>query len=75
VDLRDERGTASLVRVRNPYGDETEWRGAWSDQFVYSFSSFITDNIIQAYFTPPNAPTPLLVEANLQLIIAPSQGP
>ncbi|KAK8765743.1 hypothetical protein V5799_031648 [Amblyomma americanum] len=26
------KGRMPLIRLRNPWGDDTEWRGAWSDQ-------------------------------------------
>lgn len=26
----------SLIRVRNPWGDDVEWNGPWSDQLVYN---------------------------------------
>ena len=25
-------GQIPMVRIRNPWGNEAEWRGAWSDQ-------------------------------------------
>ena len=25
-------GLIHLIRIRNPWGDETEWQGAWSDK-------------------------------------------
>ena len=28
------QGKIPLVRVRNPWGNECEWRGAWSDKYV-----------------------------------------
>ncbi|PRD24555.1 UNVERIFIED_CONTAM: CalpA [Trichonephila clavipes] len=28
------RGKIPLLRIRNPWGNECEWRGAWSDRFV-----------------------------------------
>lgn len=33
VDIQTPRvtGKIPLVRVRNPWGNETEWKGAWSD--------------------------------------------
>ncbi|XP_060077139.1 calpain-B-like isoform X2 [Ylistrum balloti] len=34
VDIKTPRtsGRIPMVRVRNPWGNETEWKGAWSDQ-------------------------------------------
>lgn len=32
VDTPAVSGTIPLVRVRNPWGDSHEWRGAWSDE-------------------------------------------
>lgn len=28
------QGKIPLVRVRNPWGNECEWKGAWSDKYV-----------------------------------------
>jgi calpain len=25
-------GQISMIRIRNPWGNEAEWKGAWSDQ-------------------------------------------
>lgn len=27
-------GKIPLLRIRNPWGNEAEWKGAWSDRFV-----------------------------------------
>ena len=27
-----KKGSEELVRVRNPWGNECEWKGAWSDK-------------------------------------------
>ena len=27
-----KRGVIQLIRLRNPWGDEVEWHGAWSDK-------------------------------------------
>ncbi|CAH8528468.1 unnamed protein product [Heterobilharzia americana] len=32
ISLPDKSGKIPLVRVRNPWGDESEWKGAWSDK-------------------------------------------
>ncbi|XP_076473056.1 calpain-B-like [Babylonia areolata] len=32
--IRHEMGEEKLVRLRNPWGDATEWRGSWSDDDV-----------------------------------------
>lgn len=32
--IRHEMGEEKLVRLRNPWGDATEWRGSWSDNDV-----------------------------------------
>ena len=29
---RDVRGKIPLVRLRNPHGNEKEWKGDWSDK-------------------------------------------
>lgn len=31
IDTGNKRGVFPLVRVRNPWGNETEWKGPWSD--------------------------------------------
>ncbi|XP_067932406.1 calpain-A-like [Watersipora subatra] len=31
VKVRHKMGTEKLLRIRNPWGNETEWKGAWSD--------------------------------------------
>ena len=31
VDTGSKRGLFPLVRIRNPWGDDTEWKGSWSD--------------------------------------------
>ena len=31
IDTGFRRGTVPLVRIRNPWGNEAEWNGAWSD--------------------------------------------
>jgi calpain len=28
------QGKIPLIRVRNPWGNEAEWKGAWSDKYV-----------------------------------------
>ncbi|XP_005105403.1 calpain-A [Aplysia californica] len=32
--IKHKMGEEKLLRVRNPWGDETEWRGSWSDNDV-----------------------------------------
>jgi calpain, invertebrate len=32
IDTGRKKGTFPLVRIRNPWGNDTEWKGAWSDQ-------------------------------------------
>ena len=34
MQLDTDDGEVQLVRVRNPWGNECEWKGAWSDQLV-----------------------------------------
>ncbi len=29
-------GEIQLLRIRNPWGNEAEWKGAWGDRFVAS---------------------------------------
>ena len=36
VQIDTEDGEVQLVRVRNPWGNECEWKGAWSDQLVWN---------------------------------------
>jgi len=31
VKVRHKMGTEKLLRIRNPWGNETEWKGSWSD--------------------------------------------
>lgn len=31
------QGKIPLIRIRNPWGNEAEWKGAWSDQYVFLF--------------------------------------
>ena len=31
---------AKLIRLRNPHGNSSEWKGAWSDRY-WSFSKFL----------------------------------
>ena len=31
IDTGNKRGLFPLIRVRNPWGNETEWKGPWSD--------------------------------------------
>lgn len=39
------QGKIPLVRVRNPWGNECEWKGAWSDKYVAFVKSLIYDYI------------------------------
>ncbi|CAH8514697.1 unnamed protein product [Schistosoma intercalatum] len=32
ISIPNKTGKIPLVRVRNPWGDESEWKGAWSDK-------------------------------------------
>jgi calpain len=34
MDIRTPRmsGQIPMIRIRNPWGNEAEWKGAWSDQ-------------------------------------------
>lgn len=32
IDHMKVQGKIPLVRIRNPWGNEAEWKGAWSDQ-------------------------------------------
>lgn len=34
VKIRHKMGSEKLLRIRNPWGNETEWRGSWSDKYV-----------------------------------------
>lgn len=36
VKVRHKMGTEKLLRIRNPWGNETEWKGSWSDKWVCS---------------------------------------
>ena len=31
IDTGRKKGLFPLVRIRNPWGNDTEWKGAWSD--------------------------------------------
>ncbi|PAA60754.1 hypothetical protein BOX15_Mlig019924g1 [Macrostomum lignano] len=31
VNLRGKKGAVQLLRIRNPWGNEAEWKGAWGD--------------------------------------------
>jgi hypothetical protein len=46
VDIQTPRtsGKIPLIRVRNPWGNEAEWKGAWSDKWVN-----ISDEWLQSY--------------------------
>ena len=41
VNARGRRGPieVDLIRVRNPWGNEREWNGPWSDRYIF-FSIF-----------------------------------
>ena len=39
--IQSNRGIEELVRVRNPWGNECEWTGAWSDGYVVQFKLFV----------------------------------
>lgn len=28
-------GQIPMIRIRNPWGNEAEWKGAWSDQYDF----------------------------------------
>ncbi|XP_074642195.1 calpain-B-like [Tubulanus polymorphus] len=32
LKIRHQKGEVKLVRIRNPWGDGTEWKGSWSDK-------------------------------------------
>lgn len=32
VNLNGKQGKIPLVRIRNPWGNEFEWKGAWGDK-------------------------------------------
>jgi calpain len=34
VQTSKVKGKMQMVRVRNPWGNECEWKGAWSDKWV-----------------------------------------
>jgi len=36
VDIKTAKvqGKIPLIRVRNPWGNECEWKGPWSDKYV-----------------------------------------
>ena len=38
IKLGGQKGKIPLVRVRNPWGNETEWKGPWCDK--YGISAF-----------------------------------
>lgn len=40
VKIRYKMGTEKLLRIRNPWGNETEWKGSWSDKSVSNTSLF-----------------------------------
>ena len=44
VDIQTSRmkGKIPMVRVRNPWGNEAEWKGAWSDKSVPPLTSRLT---------------------------------
>ena len=29
------KGKIPMIRIRNPWGNEAEWKGAWSDKYVH----------------------------------------
>lgn len=44
VDTGRKTGLFPLIRIRNPWGNDTEWKGAWSDGSVewrWDFTAFI----------------------------------
>ena len=32
--IKHDMGQDKLLRIRNPWGNEIEWKGSWSDQLV-----------------------------------------
>nr|CAD7262905.1 unnamed protein product [Timema shepardi] len=32
----EDRGSVQMIRVRNPWADDSEWTGPWSDRFAFS---------------------------------------
>lgn len=39
IQMPNRHGTIPLLRLRNPWGNEAEWNGPWSDQWVLSLHS------------------------------------
>ena len=35
VSAGEKHGKIPLIRIRNPWGNEAEWNGAWSDKYVF----------------------------------------
>ena len=36
--IKHQRGEEKMVRIRNPWGDNNEWKGSWSDKYVLYLS-------------------------------------
>ena len=34
ITTNNKTGKIPMVRIRNPWGNECEWKGAWSDKYV-----------------------------------------
>ena len=41
VKSGSQTGSIPMVRVRNPWGDSHEWKGAWSDKYVLRCAFFV----------------------------------
>ena len=37
IETPQASGEIPLIRIRNPWGNEAEWNGAWSDRYVGNF--------------------------------------
>ena len=52
-------GKVKLVRVRNPWGNEREWTGDWSDkQVIHSHSTPVTPPVPTPHPSTPRLSTP-----------------